>query len=77
MNRKKIRNKQFRRDVFINVLYLRVEPRYPSGFGYEHFRVRNFINAIMKDKSFANEKHDMLKMPYEKFLEEYSTVIYN
>ena len=77
MNRKKIMNKQFRRDVFMNALYIRIESKYPSGWGFNpHFGVRNFIKAIMQDKSFSNEKHRMLKMPYDKFLEEYNAVIY-
>lgn len=77
MDRKKIRNKQYRCDVFINILYIRIEARYPSGWGFNnnYFGVRNFIKAIMLDKSFSSEKHHMLTMPYDKFIEEYSRYV--
>lgn len=76
MNRKKIKNKQFKRDAFITVIYIRMEAKYPSGWGLNNrFGVRNFIKAIMLDKSFSSEKHHMLKMSYDKLIEEYNRYV--
>lgn len=77
MDRKKIRNKQYKRDVFMTILYIRIEASYPSGWGFNnnHFGTRNFIKAIMMDKSFSSEKSHILKMPYDKFIEEYNRYV--